>query len=60
MMSPGAYGHIVYVESVNSDGTLNISQYNEWLNGEGGKYGYGHFSTRSGVSPYTYDTYIYL
>lgn len=60
VMSPGAYGHIVYVESVNSDGTLNISQYNEWLNGEGGKYGYGHFSTRSGVSPYTYDTYIYL
>lgn len=59
VMSPGAYGHIVNVDSVNADGTLNISQYNEWLNGEGGKYGFGHFSTRSGVSPYKYDTYIY-
>ena len=60
VMSPGAYGHIVYVESVNADGTINISQYNEWLNGEGGKYGFGHFSRRYNVSPGTYDTYIYL
>lgn len=60
VMSPGAYGHIVYVESVNADGTINISQYNEWLNGEGGKYGFGHFSRRYNVSPATYDTYIYL
>lgn len=56
VMSPGAYGHIVYVESINSDGTINISQYNEWINGKG----FGHFSTRTGVSPGTYDTYIYL
>jgi surface antigen/peptidoglycan hydrolase CwlO-like protein len=60
VISAGQYGHIVYVESVNADGTINISQYNEWLNGEGGKYGFGHFSRRYNVSPATYDTYIYL
>jgi surface antigen len=29
----GAYGHAMYVESVNSNGTINISQYNVNLNG---------------------------
>jgi len=29
----GAYGHAMYVESVNSNGTINISQYNASLNG---------------------------
>ncbi len=24
----GAFGHVMYVESVNGDGTINISQYN--------------------------------
>lgn len=56
VISAGQWGHIVYVESVNSDGTLNISQYNEWLPGKG----FGHYSTRNNVSPATYDTYIYL
>lgn len=56
VMSVGAYGHIVWVESVNSDGTINISQYNEWLpNG-----GWGQYSERYHVSPSTYDTYIYF
>ena len=40
----GAYGHAMYVESVNGDGTINISQYNAALNGQ--------YSTRSGLSPY--------
>lgn len=56
VMSVGAYGHIVWVESVNSDGTINISQYNEWLpNG-----GWGQYSERYHVNPSTYDTYIYF
>lgn len=29
----GAFGHAMYVESVNGDGTVNISQYNASLNG---------------------------
>lgn len=29
----GYYGHVMYVESVNSDGTINISQYNWDYNG---------------------------
>ncbi len=28
------YGHAMYVESVNGDGTINISQYNQQLNGQ--------------------------
>jgi surface antigen len=39
----GYYGHAMYVESVNADGTFNLSQYNASLNGQ--------YSTRSGVSP---------
>jgi surface antigen/peptidoglycan hydrolase CwlO-like protein len=39
----GYYGHAMYVESVNGDGSINISQYNASLN--------GLYSTRSGVSP---------
>jgi surface antigen len=39
----GFYGHAMYVESVNADGTFNLSQYNAALD--------GRYSTRSGVSP---------
>lgn len=38
----GFYGHAMYVEGVNGDGTINISQYNAGLN--------GLYSTRSGMS----------
>jgi surface antigen len=38
----GAYGHAMYVESVNSNGTINISQYNAGLD--------GRFSTNT-ISP---------
>jgi surface antigen len=55
VMSVGAYGHIVWVESVNSDGTINISQYNELLAS-----GWGQYSERYHVNPSTYDTYIYF
>jgi len=37
------YGHAMYVESVNGDGTINISQYNADLQ--------GHFSRAYNVSP---------
>lgn len=38
----GFYGHVMYVESVNGDGTFNLSQYNASLD--------GRYSTRSNVS----------
>lgn len=57
VISAGRWGHVVYIESYDaSTHTVNISQYNEWLPGKG----YGHYSTRTGVSAATYDTYIYL
>lgn len=39
----GYYGHAMYVESVNADGTINISQYNAALN--------GRYSERYNMSP---------
>lgn len=56
VITSGYYGHIVWVDSVNSDGTINISQYNEWLPGSG----WGHYSERYNVSPYAYNVYIYF
>ncbi|MDB5171013.1 MAG: hypothetical protein JWO35_707 [Candidatus Saccharibacteria bacterium] len=38
----GFYGHVMYVESVNGDGTFNLSQYNASLD--------GRYSTRNNVS----------
>lgn len=55
VISAGYYGHVVWVESVNGDGTINISQYNELTNA-----GWGHYSERYNVNPGTYDTYIYF
>jgi hypothetical protein len=60
VMSAGSYGHIVYIEAYHPEtNTVDISQYNEWLSGTGDS-GWGHYSTRSGVSASVYDTYIYL
>ncbi len=39
----GSFGHAMYVESVNGNGTINISQYNVNLD--------GRYSTRSGIDP---------
>jgi peptidoglycan DL-endopeptidase CwlO len=39
----GFYGHVMYVESVNSNGTINISQYNASWD--------GRYSERYGLSP---------
>ncbi len=57
VLMAGAYGHVVWVESVNSDGTINISQYNYY---NAGGSGWGHYSEMYGVSPYAYDYYIYF
>lgn len=57
VISAGVYGHVVWVESVNSNGTINISQYN-YFNAGGS--GWGHYSEMYNVSPNTYDTYIYF
>lgn len=56
VISAGAYGHVVWVESVNGDGTLDVSQYNYF---NAGGPGWGQYS-RMRVSASTYDTYIYF
>lgn len=56
VISAGQYGHVVWVEAVNSDGTVDISQYNYY---NAGGSGWGHYS-KMRVSAATYDTYIYF
>lgn len=52
----GQYGHVVWIESVNGDGTVNVSQYNSYNMGGPG---WGHYSEiRTSAS--TYDYYIYF
>ena len=53
----GQYGHVVWVESVNSNGTINISQYNYY---NAGGSGWGHYSEMYNVSPGAYDYYIHF
>ncbi len=55
VMMAGQYGHVAWVESVNSDGTVNVSQYNELTSA-----GWGNYSERYNVSPGTYDYYIHF
>lgn len=56
VISAGAYGHVVWVEAVNDDGTVDVSQYNYY---NAGGAGWGHYS-KMRVSAATYDTYIYF
>ena len=53
----GQYGHVVWVESVNGNGTVNVSQYN-YFNAGGS--GWGHYSEMYNVSPAAYDYYLYF
>jgi len=53
----GQYGHVVWVEDVNANGTINVSQYNSW---NAGGPGWGHYSEVYNVSPSAYDYYIYF
>lgn len=46
------YGHVAWVESVNGNGTINVSEYN-WA------YSLS-FDTRQGVNPYKYGTPTYI
>lgn len=55
VLMAGQYGHVVWVESVNGDGTINISQYNYW---NAGGSGWGHYSEMYNVSPNAYNYYI--
>jgi len=57
VLMAGQYGHVVWVDSVNSNGTINVSQYNSFNNGGSG---WGHYSEMYNVSPGAYDTYIYF
>jgi surface antigen len=57
VLMEGQYGHVVWVESVNSNGTINISQYNYY---NAGGPGWGHYSEMYNVSPNAYDYYIYF
>ncbi len=52
----GEAGHIVWVEAVNGDGTIDVSQYNYY---NAGGSGWGHYS-KMRVSASTYDVYIYF
>lgn len=56
IISAGQYGHSVWVEAVNDDGTIDVSQYNFY---NAGGSGWGHYS-KMRVSSATYDTYIYF
>lgn len=51
VVNDGAYGHVAWIESVNGDGTLTISQFNANWSGE---------YSRWVVSPSFFDTYIYF
>ncbi len=50
----GYYGHSMYVEAVNGDGTITVSDYNN--NADGGGWGRYHYYTRSAAGL----TYIYF
>lgn len=56
VISAGMYGHVVWIEAVNGDGTVDVSQYN-YFNAGGS--GWGNYS-KMRVSASTYDTYIYF
>lgn len=56
VISAGTYGHVVWIEAVNGDGTVDVSQYNYY---NAGGPGWGNYS-RMRVSAATYDTYIYF
>jgi surface antigen/peptidoglycan hydrolase CwlO-like protein len=56
IISAGAYGHVVWIEAVNNDGTVDVSQYNYF---DAGGPGWGNYS-KMRVPASTYDTYIYF
>lgn len=53
----GVYGHVVWVESVNANGTINLTEYNNYASSKSGLP--GDFGARYNVNPRTY-RYIHL
>ena len=52
VISTGTYGHVAWVESVNADGTINISHYNIGWNGD--------YAEWYNLNASYFDTYIYF
>jgi len=52
VISSGTFGHVAWVESVNDDGTINISHFNIGWNGD--------YAEWYNLSPSFFDTYIYF
>lgn len=52
ILNDGSYGHAAWVESVNADGTINISHYNVGWTGE--------YAEWYNLSPRYFDSYIYF
>ncbi|MDB5167964.1 MAG: exported protein of unknown function [Candidatus Saccharibacteria bacterium] len=52
ILNDGSYGHAAWVESVNGDGTINISHYNVGWAGE--------YAEWNNLSPRYFDSYIYF
>ena len=48
----GAWGHVFWVESVNANGTINVSEYNNAYSSRSGQW--GDFGYRVGVNPSEY------
>ncbi len=58
VQTDGSTGHVVWVESVNSNGTINLTEYNNW--GSAASHMPGDFGARNAV-PYTdFDAFIYF
>lgn len=53
VLNGGPYGHVAWVDSVNGDGTINISQYNAYPDAHA-------FSKWYNLSPRFFDGYIYF
>lgn len=53
----GAYGHVMWVESVNANGTINLTEYNNYASSKSGLP--GDFGARYNVNPSLY-RYIHL
>ncbi len=53
----GIYGHVMWVESINANGTINLTEYNNSTSAKSGLP--GDFGARYNVNPYMYN-YIHL
>ncbi len=54
----GQFGHVAWVESVNADGTITVSEYNNPYSSKSGQW--GDFGVRTRVSPNQFTSYIHF